>query len=773
MRLIGLGSGLAAAYKLGGLVLEADKLATSYNRQQVAAVSLAGSQEKLNELLAVYDRVTGGAIDKATALGDVTRLQAIGFADNTEELEKFTTAARGISVAMGQSQDYVISQLTLAIANQSTKRLDQIGLGVSEVEKRIDDLKRADGSLTQEQAYQNAVLGIAVEKYGALAKSAAAQATGQEKAAKAWKDFKLELGEALGPAVSMGLNAVGQEIIDITNYLREARDAAVEAGNAIDKIGGMKPGTTTRTAAGVVGDFVTGGGVGGFNFAQGLAVDAGKWVWQQLQDQFSSEGQLKGQIRGLENMRAGLLAGRADLVNNGGSPAELARQDGLLKQVNDQLAQFNSELRLSSTLSNLPAVLPGFGKSPSYPTSQAAGGFTEDQTKLIVEHQQALNRIEADAAQARQEATAGYEQQRTETIRQYEQTIAREAEDYGRQRARAEQQLQKQLADITAEQKSREAQFAIDLADSIAKITDDGNARISELEHDYQKQRERALEEHNDRLFDAVGSLDAKALAEENRRFARSSKNAEDDFNDRIAKEKEQINQRVQDEIDANDKRIQEGRKNDLQRMADLQESFAEQKAQEDEDRAIRLQRMAEDHTAQLAQMDAAQGQRLAQIDQHAAQERNELNEAFQKQLEEAGIHDDAWLKLQQQFQDESLKSFKDYWEKRVKLDNLALAEIMKPAPNAPKFGPPAPGEKSSFFPGFANGGPVYKTGLALVHQGEWVLNKQQVDSGAVGGARTVNIGDGAIVINAAPNHSAGDIGEAVKGHLMDLIASL
>lgn len=755
-RLIGLGSGLAAAYKLGGLVLEADKLATSYNRQQVAAVNLAGSQEKLNELLAVYDRVTGGAVDKATALSDVTRLQAIGFADSAEELEKFTTAARGISVAMGQSQDYVISQLTLAIANQSTKRLDQIGLGVTEVEKRIEDLKRANGSLTQEQAYQNAVLGIAVEKYGKLAKSVEAQATGQEKATKAWKDFKLQLGETLGGPTGGVLTGLSKELTGISGYLKGVTDDAHTAKQALDEMRKAQPGT----AANAVGQ--AGGAVGGF-----LAFDPRQWFKDAVSQLYGTGGQ----IHNLENYRTSLLAERS----SASSPAEIARLDDQLRQVNAQLAQFKSELAQAGIVANLPAILPGFGKAPSSPASQTAGGFTEDQTALIVEHQRSLNRIESDAAQARQDATAGYEQQRTETIRQYEQTIAREAEDYGRQRARAEQQLQKQLSDITAEQKSREAQFAIDLADSIAKITDDGNARIAELEHDYQKNRERALEQHNDTLFEAAGNLDAKALAAENRRYARSSKQAEDDFQDRIAKEKDQINQRVQDEIEANDKRIQEGRKADLQRMADLQQSFAEQKAQEDEDRAIRLQRMAEDHQAQLAQQDAAQAQRLAQIDQHAAQERNELSEAFQKQLEEAGIHDDAWLRMQQAFQEESLKSFKEYWEKRVKLDNLALAELMKPAANAPKFGPPAPGETTPFFPGFANGGPVYQTGLAMVHAGEYVLSRAMLNGagGPSGGSKTLNIADGAIRIQAGPGQSTGDIAMAVRAEIVAVFQEL
>jgi hypothetical protein len=201
---IGLGGALQgiAAFSLGGVTVAqigqfavaANQQATAYARVRVAAENLAGSQSRLNEMLSVYDQVTGGVVNKSQALQDVTRLMAVGFADSTQELEQFVRAARGISIATGQSQDYVIGQLQLAIANQSTMRLDQLGLGVSEVKNRIDQLRRANKDLTTEQAYQQAVLGLAGEKFGELVDSAQSAATNIEKVTKAWADLKLEVG---------------------------------------------------------------------------------------------------------------------------------------------------------------------------------------------------------------------------------------------------------------------------------------------------------------------------------------------------------------------------------------------------------------------------------------------------------------------------------------------------------------------------------------------------------------------------------------------------
>lgn len=194
---IGIAGGVAGVAQVVRFGVEVTKLATAYERQEVAALSLAGSQEKLNSLLAAYQSATGGAVDNAQALADVTRLQAIGFADSAAELDNFARAARGISIATGQSQDYIISQLQLAIANQSTMRLDQLGLGVQEVKQRIDELKTANSSLTTEMAYQQAVLGLAEDKVGDLTKSAAGQASEVEKLEIAWKNLRLELGRTV------------------------------------------------------------------------------------------------------------------------------------------------------------------------------------------------------------------------------------------------------------------------------------------------------------------------------------------------------------------------------------------------------------------------------------------------------------------------------------------------------------------------------------------------------------------------------------------------
>lgn len=200
--------------------VDASQVATAYNRQNVAALQLAGSQNRLNDLLAAYDQATGGAIDNATELANVTKLEAVGFADSVPELDKFATAIRGISIAMGQPQDMVTQNLVLELFSQRGQRLDQLGLNYEKVKQRVKELEAADGSLTAKQAYQNAVLEQAEQRYGKLAKSAEGAATGMEQAGKASADLQLEIGKVISPFVNLPASALADWITNQTNLVR-------------------------------------------------------------------------------------------------------------------------------------------------------------------------------------------------------------------------------------------------------------------------------------------------------------------------------------------------------------------------------------------------------------------------------------------------------------------------------------------------------------------------------------------------------------------------
>lgn len=192
---LGIGIGAYGAVNIANQLTEMNELATAYDRQLVAARNLAGGQERLNTLLESYREASGGAVDQTTELANVTRLLSTGFANTGPEVERFVRATRGASIALGKPQDYVIQETQLAISNISVKRLDQIGLGIEEVNQRIKELRESNAGWTREMAFQDAVLSLMEEKYGGLTETIEGQATGLEKLRKAWKDLRLETGQ--------------------------------------------------------------------------------------------------------------------------------------------------------------------------------------------------------------------------------------------------------------------------------------------------------------------------------------------------------------------------------------------------------------------------------------------------------------------------------------------------------------------------------------------------------------------------------------------------
>lgn len=228
------GLGAFAAIQAGREVIESTKLATAYGRQKVAAEGLAGSQAQLNALLQAYAQASGGAVDKVTSLANVTRLLATGFAKTVPEAERFVRATRGASIALGRPQEEVTQETQLAISNTSVKRLDQIGLGITEVNTRIEELRKTNGSWTREMAFQDAVLSVMEEKYGHLTKTVEGQATSVEKLAATWSDLRLEMGKfaqqpvnlfakTMDTVLKVGAEKIRQEFKELDSYINAAR----------------------------------------------------------------------------------------------------------------------------------------------------------------------------------------------------------------------------------------------------------------------------------------------------------------------------------------------------------------------------------------------------------------------------------------------------------------------------------------------------------------------------------------------------------------------
>jgi hypothetical protein len=708
--LAGIAGGVAFARQFAQFAIQADATATAYRRQSIAAVELAGSQGKLADLTAEYNKVTGNQISQAQALADVTQLQAIGFADTTAELNEFVSSARGASLALGKSQEYIIGQLQLAIANQSTMRLDQIGLGVEEVQTRIEALKSANGQLTTAMAYQNAVLGLLTEKFGGLTTSAEAQATGAERASKAWKDLSLAFGNLVGPSV----DTIGSKMAALFNLISSGFDRSSAAiqdfGKWLQWLGTVTLPDSVRTQ--------------GRDFMAGLGYSLPA----------TAPRQIGGPSRGERNRGVSAMAG----------PSYTDTQTDAIRQWSTSVQAIERE----TAASRLDATRQ---------YEQQRSETLSDYGRTVVREEQdfARGRLRAvqDFAKQMADAQADAAEQEADAARDYAKAVANVREDAGKRDAKWQADYSEKIAEMRADSNDRLVDLEADYAKARERAELDHRDRllsaaarldavgVFEEQRNFARQQKDAEDNHTEQRSEIKKALDEQ-LAD--------AKEAQDE---RLAESRAADAERLADLQASFEEQRAEARADAAKRLADMQEDFDQRLKQEDEDRAVANARRAEDHAAQMAQMATAQAERMAAISEQEASEKKALEEKFLADMEAEGLHNEQWLKIQAERQKESLKLFDEFWKEL----NKRFA-IQGPKTEAET---PAPAFPSSF----ADGGWVQRGGMARVHAGEFVVPAGQARAMAGGMARNVTIGD--INVYGVAGQSADGLAAAVRRELM------
>lgn len=403
------------------------------------------------------------------------------------------------------------------------------------------------------------------------------------------------------------------------------------------------------------------------------------------------------------------------------------------------------------------------------------GEFGQAQLDAIEKWAEEVQSIEDKANDARLKATEQYESQRTKAVRDYAQQRAREEEDFARSRARQNADHLEDVAEVREDAGLREAGWWEDYYDSQTEQREDAAEKYLEIEEDYQKDREKLLTDHREKLLKAAARLDAAAVAEEQRRFAISLNNLEENYNDENAKVRDKLKEQEEDALEALEKRIQRGREEDERRLQDMEEDLAKRQAREDEDRAIRRERQNLDHAQSMADMELQYIEKMAAINEQAEKERVALDAKFQAEMYQLNLFNLEYMAIQKAQQDASIALWKDYWTDWYKsIEEAKEAERVKAVATIVAGG----GIGRGFAPEqFQTGGPVNRTGLALVHAGEYVLNPATVRAlrNSKGGSftqgdilnRGINIEQGAIQIYGAVGQDVNQLGQIVRAELI------
>lgn len=367
-----------------------------------------------------------------------------------------------------------------------------------------------------------------------------------------------------------------------------------------------------------------------------------------------------------------------DLLNAGGVPiwvdifsARIQSEIGLMEGWIELIEKAQRLVGMGGGGTIVSGAAP-WGTRGAPPALPGAPGprFGENQEKaeaLAVDRFEAEKDIDRQATSDALEAKRNHADAVGDIERSYQTSSRREAEDFATSRLRAEADHLAQIADIREDAGRRETDAAEDLARTISRARDDSgeriaearenaNERLLELEEDFQKNRERANEDHRDKMLSAAGRLDAIALLEERKRFARESEDAkeahdeqrddlQEQLDERIADENEALAKSIANAQEAHDRQLEDARQADERRIQDMKDDFEARKILEDEDRAIRLTRMAEDHRARLDEMARQHQLDLEQIATDKADARAKLQEEFDKDFQELVGRNDAQIK--------------------------------------------------------------------------------------------------------------------------------
>jgi|Deesub1362A_J573_1020465.scaffolds.fasta_scaffold07378_4 hypothetical protein len=255
--------GAFAGLQLGRTVQELSALGTQLHNTQLAFEALAGGAGEAAKRLAAIRRATGGTIDDLSAMRVANRLMALGLADSAEEMERVVRLARLSSIAMGRDLVPTLEDLSAAISNQTTPRLDQLGISADEVKKRFQELRQELDS--DQEAFKLATLEVGERNLKAVADRAGEAADNIQRLKAEVRNWQLGIGRQLAQDITQPA-AGGLEV-----FLRWARLEAMTSrifGAALRRKGDQQLQELAREAEGAWRDFYKGLLRGEFNYAE-------------------------------------------------------------------------------------------------------------------------------------------------------------------------------------------------------------------------------------------------------------------------------------------------------------------------------------------------------------------------------------------------------------------------------------------------------------------------------------------------------------------------
>lgn len=603
--------GLAAAAGVGALV-GLGRMADEMINDALAAERLRASFQTLSrqvnssstEMLAALRTATQGTISDLDLMQQANNAVLLGAARNVQQMQQLFQGALALGRATGRSPLQSISDAVTGVGRGSAKVMDNLGISLSTINDELDKMAQKFGvpvdqltDMARKQAMLNALVQTSLPLQKTQNDNLSTYEQAMIDAKNATNEFAQEAGKAFSPAATLAVKTYTLAIKDLKIVLENMPgvfQGETPAEKAfLEEITRQRfPGLASRTGIGAsvregVPSLGAGAGAGGLDLTREEAVKA------QLPPEIDVEAARKLELDFQKDMLA--IDQKAD-------------KDRLAENVN----------------------------------------FAEEGQKNEKDFQQKLSDENADFAQQRAEQEADFAQQRAESERAYQLSSLREQEDWNQRRTQEQEAFNLQIDQIRRDANQNEAQQRQDAGEQEGRIRRESAEKLTDLQKDFDREQERSARSHRERLLDAAGSLDARAVALEQRRFADEQQDRKQNLDNAKTKESQRLQQQIDDQNAALNKQINRAREAENERIADMQAAFDKQRDLASQERDERLERQKQDHQDA---MDLA--------DEHHQQDLDRQDEHHQEQLDrEARDHQD------------ELNQFRDQHQKR--LDQIA-----------------------------------------------------------------------------------------------------
>ena len=204
--ILAIAAGLQQAFELANEAVSGVRIERSFFRLAATA------GQSGDAILEAMTRASNGTIDRITLMTKANQALQLRVAKTPEEFAKLTRSAIALGQAVGENATQALDDLINAAGRRSTEVLDNLGISLSSVNERMEQLAQQQfgQAVTQlDQAQRNslfmaAALDVAAKQADKLGGATQDVGTGIEQQAAQAKNFKQELGELATIGLSVG-----------------------------------------------------------------------------------------------------------------------------------------------------------------------------------------------------------------------------------------------------------------------------------------------------------------------------------------------------------------------------------------------------------------------------------------------------------------------------------------------------------------------------------------------------------------------------------------